>query len=225
MEKIENQGVPFHPSPVMLKTEKSSDAWLPALRGFVVSRGFRHFSLANLLFNILAFCLPYNGQTVEYAQATEKAQVVITIIFAVEVLLSFLGRGRRAFWSSVWYRFDTCLVIASLPDLFLSSFMVYEAALTQEADTDSSSFVYFRVLRALRILRAFRMFRAMRFWRPLKRVVLSLLMVGQPFVNAVFFLIFLIIAFALIAMQMFGGHCGSEVCPLLDVASLSCRRS
>ena len=97
----------------------------------------------------------------------------------------------------------------SLPDLAVS--VLLQTGMVTIADDDSLSMVYLRVLRILRMARVLRMMRMMRYWRGLNRIVGCLTNVGRPLINATILLLVLMTVFALMAMQLFSGRCGSEV--------------
>ena len=182
---------------------------LACLRRFVKSPGFANVSLSCLMLNVVIMCMPYAGQSAIYEEAIETMSFMFTLLFTIEVIVRLAGLGFADFWRDGWHRFDTVLVAVSFPDLVLT-LMLTTHILTVSDNSGSASFLYLRILRILRMARVLRMMRMMRYWDGLNRIVHCLLSVGRPLINICVLLFVLLTIFALIAMELFGGLCGSE---------------
>ena len=60
---------------------------------FVKSKGFSYLSLTFLLCNVVVMCMPFEGQSDEYAAFTESLATVFTFLFTVELVFRLCGYG------------------------------------------------------------------------------------------------------------------------------------
>ena len=77
-----------------------------ALHTMVNTSWFGNGSTGLVLLNMVLMCMPYAGQTEEYALKLENAATVISIIFMVEMTMKLLGHGCADYWADGWNKLD-----------------------------------------------------------------------------------------------------------------------
>lgn len=163
------------------------------LHDLVLSNAFGHGSTGLVIVNMILMCCPYATQTDEYAAGLEQLATIITVIFMVEMNLKLVGLGCKGYWSDGWNQLDGCIVIMSYFDL----------GMTLVASGGGANLSFLRILRMLRVLR---MLRLLKSWKGLYKVCMTVVK-SLPQISNVLVLFFLIvIIFALLGMQLFGGQ-------------------
>jgi hypothetical protein len=123
------------------------------------------------------------------------ANVVLTLLFAVEVVAKLGAYTFAAFWSDAFNIFDFLIVFFGLLEL-LSDLGI--------------SFNAFRTFRIFRLFRVLRVMRMISFLAPLK-VVFAVIMRTLTDLFSIIILLFLFLfIFAILGMQIFGGLLGVE---------------
>ena len=128
-----------------------------------------------------------------YAAQLEAGATAISCLFIIEMGLKLVGLGCHGYWSDGWNQLDGSIVSISIVEMALTALL-------------AGSGVQLSFLRILRMLRVARMLRLMRSWEGLYKIITT---VGRalPQMSNVFILLFLInTIFALLGMQLFGGH-------------------
>jgi hypothetical protein len=151
-----------------------------------------------ILGNTAILCLPYAGQTREYCERLEALSTMFALAFAVELLVRIVVLGWDQFIRDSWNCFDCTVVGVSLVEIVVSAVL---------SNTGSSAIAGLRVLRLVRILR---MARLVRFWPGMQRVFAALLSASPQLANVFCLLFIFMTVFALLGMQIFAGHCGSD---------------
>jgi len=120
----------------------------------------------------------------------EAANLMLTMIFVLEMILKMIGLGLPTYFDDNFNVFDCVIVCLSILEIILSA---------TGADLGGGG------LSALRGLRLFRLFKLARSWKDM-RVILSSLgkALGSLFYCAILLIIFMYI-FSLLAMSVFGG--------------------
>ena len=77
-----------------------------ALHTMVNTSWFGNGSTGLVLLNMVLMCMPYAGQTEEYAVKLENAATVISVIFMVEMTMKLFGHGCADYWSDGWNKLD-----------------------------------------------------------------------------------------------------------------------
>eukprot|EP00899_Mesostigma_viride_P006366 jgi/Mesvir1/15730/Mv03304-RA.1 len=176
--------------------------WLRQLHGFRCAcarvtehRAFGLFMLAVILLNTLALALEYDGMDEQFKNALDKAGLTFTLIFIVEMALKVAGLGIRAYVADRFNLFDAIVVILSIVDLVVSA--------SQGQGGSSSDGGAFTALRTFRILRILKVVRS---WRSLQRYLLTIYRTLVELGNFALIVGLLVFIYALLGMQIFGGH-------------------
>ncbi|XP_040898821.1 voltage-dependent N-type calcium channel subunit alpha-1B-like [Toxotes jaculatrix] len=118
------------------------------------------------------------------------AEFVFLGLFLAEMSMKMYGLGPQNYFHSSFNCFDFGVIIGSI-------FEVIWAAIKPGASFGIS------VLRALRLLR---IFKVTKYWNSLRNLVVSLLNSMKSIISLLFLLFLFIVVFALLGMQLFGGH-------------------
>jgi len=164
------------------------------LARLVTASWFGHGSTFLVVLNLVIMCMPYAGQSDEYAADLESAGTAITLLFMAEMGLKLVGLGCAGYWRDGWNVLDGTIVIISFFDL----------ALTIAFAGGGPNISFLRILRMLRMLRILRLMRVPALKGILK--ICTTLYKALPQTSNVLILFFLIaFIFALLGMQLFGG--------------------
>jgi len=157
------------------------------LERFVNSVGFQKFILALIIASCLLLSMEHYPMTPEETEFFAKANVVMTLLFSLEMLLKHCALGCGGYWSDAFNRFDGTIVTISLVDIVAEFYW--------------SELIVFR---AFRLFRVFRIFRLVRVWESLRELLAALYnSLVQLFYLMILFALFIFI-FALLGMQLFG---------------------
>lgn len=130
----------------------------------VLHDNFGHGSTLLVLINMAIMCAPYAGQPEWWGALLENASLVLTGLFALEMLLKLLVLGCGGYWSVGWNALDGVIVGISLVDV----------ALTLLLGSMGIKLSFLRILRMLRIVRVLRLMRA---WKGLYNIVMTFIKV------------------------------------------------
>eukprot|EP01062_Namystynia_karyoxenos_P068939 TRINITY_DN6409_c0_g1_i2.p1 TRINITY_DN6409_c0_g1~~TRINITY_DN6409_c0_g1_i2.p1 ORF type:complete len:2273 (+),score=828.29 TRINITY_DN6409_c0_g1_i2:84-6902(+) len=139
-----------------------------------------------IVFNTVILALEHHGQPQGIVDLQTYANLVLTVIFAVEMVLKLLASGFRGYVKDKFNVLDGLVVILSLGELSL----------------ESLSFPSFSVFRAFRLLRLFKLLKNFPELCNLIKIILNA--VGDTGYLNLIILLYLFIA-ALVGMQFFGG--------------------
>lgn len=73
-----------------------------------------------IVLNTLVLALHYYNEPDDQTRALYIANIIFVILFTIEAVMKLLAWGFRGYFSSKWNRFDFCVVLVSLPGLFLA---------------------------------------------------------------------------------------------------------
>eukprot|EP00966_Prymnesium_polylepis_P144563 3338276-Prymnesium_polylepis.1 len=118
----------------------------------------------------------------------ERANVVITALFALEMGLKLMALSLGGYWDDPFNRFDGFIVLASSLEVASESF-----------DLPINT----QVLRAFRILRVFKLLRS---WRSLQKLLMALIGILSALLNLIALLTLILFIFGLLGMQIFGNR-------------------
>ena len=163
-------------------------------RGIIERPHFDTFIMACITFNSVLMITSHHEPAEWYVEFSSGGEDVFSIIFIVEFVMKHLGLGLIGYWKSKWNRLDGLIVISS----------VLEWILIQAA-----SLGFWVNLSFLRVFRIFRIIRTLRVLRENKQFVKIL----ESAINGVqamwVFLVvwaLLLIIFAILGVQLFGGQ-------------------
>uniref|UniRef100_F7AUQ0 Sodium channel protein n=1 Tax=Ciona intestinalis TaxID=7719 RepID=F7AUQ0_CIOIN len=167
-------------------------------------REFMHKIIIHRYFeNIVIFCILLSTVTlamedihIDKRPAMKKVVHIIDIFccifFTVEMLMKWIGKGLRSYFTNPWCCLDFFIVLVSLVNIFMAS--------NQRAD--------FSALRALRTFRALRPLRALSRFQGMK-IVVDALIRAVPSITHVFFICMIFwLIFSILGVNIFGGRFG-----------------
>jgi len=117
------------------------------LRVIVKSNNFTFFIVFLILLNSVALATEHYDQPIWLTETQDIANIVFTVLFAFEMILSMIGLGLKEYLSDGFNIFDAIIVVSSLVDLG----MMFAA---DEGEEPSAGFT---VLRGFRLLRIFKL--------------------------------------------------------------------
>ena len=142
-----------------------------------------------IVLNTIVMCSNYYGESELYRHLLDYANDFFVAAFTIEMLLK-LCSGGRAYFTSYWNRFDFIVTWCSLVDVTLEQY---------GHDTD-----FLRALRVARVLRLLRLNPQMVRFERTAAAVASLVL------NLSAVLVLIMIVFAMLGMELFGGKLGDE---------------
>ncbi|XP_067934639.1 muscle calcium channel subunit alpha-1-like isoform X2 [Watersipora subatra] len=119
----------------------------------------------------------------------EYANITFILLFTLEMILKMYSMGLRAYFLSLFNRYDCFVVICSIVERTLVFANIFPA-------------IGVSVLRCARLLRVFKV---TRHWTSLRNLVASLLNSMRSIASLLLLLFLFIVIFALLGMQLFGG--------------------
>eukprot|EP00163_Fabomonas_tropica_P014779 TRINITY_DN2686_c0_g2_i1.p1 TRINITY_DN2686_c0_g2~~TRINITY_DN2686_c0_g2_i1.p1 ORF type:complete len:1526 (-),score=377.56 TRINITY_DN2686_c0_g2_i1:447-4610(-) len=138
-----------------------------------------------IVINTLLLALEHHEMPKGLADFLYIANIILTVIFILELLIKVVGLGPREYVRDRFNIFDAIIVAISIVELILGS----GGAVT--------------VFRAFRLMRVFKLVRSWQSLRQLLEVIAGAL---APIGNAAFVLLLFIFIFAVLGMQLFGGQ-------------------
>ncbi|TKS84186.1 Voltage-dependent N-type calcium channel subunit alpha-1B [Collichthys lucidus] len=160
------------------------------IRRMVKAQSFYWIVLCLVGLNTLCVAIVHYDQPDWLTKALYTAEFVFLGLFLTEMSLKMYGLGARNYFHSSFNCFDFGVIVGSICEVIWD--MIKPGA----------SFGI-SVLRALRLLR---IFKVTKYWNSLRNLVVSLLNSMKSIISLLFLLFLFIVVFALLGMQLFGGH-------------------
>eukprot|EP01062_Namystynia_karyoxenos_P002769 TRINITY_DN1097_c0_g2_i1.p1 TRINITY_DN1097_c0_g2~~TRINITY_DN1097_c0_g2_i1.p1 ORF type:complete len:2446 (+),score=704.96 TRINITY_DN1097_c0_g2_i1:141-7478(+) len=162
-----------------------------AVRRMLHHSHFNTVIIVCILLNAMALAVDHHGQSSELEKTLDTANVVFTVIFALECVLKLVGLGVWDYFSDGWNTFDALVVLVSLGELgFLGS---------------SGNVSMLRALRILRVLKIARRFQSLQRW---VKIILDSLRASFTLSVLICLLVFI---YTLLGMQLMGNQfCGLD---------------
>ncbi|XP_056258885.1 voltage-dependent N-type calcium channel subunit alpha-1B isoform X2 [Seriola aureovittata] len=160
------------------------------IRRMVKAQSFYWIVLCLVGLNTLCVAIVHYDQPEWLTRALYAAEFVFLGLFLTEMTLKMYGLGVRNYFHSSFNCFDFGVIVGSI-------FEVIWDMIKPGASFGIS------VLRALRLLR---IFKVTKYWNSLRNLVVSLLNSMKSIISLLFLLFLFIVVFALLGMQLFGGH-------------------
>ena len=142
-----------------------------------------------IVLNTVTMCASYYGEPEAYHQLEKLLNVVFTAAFLLEMICKLCAFGCSGYFGSGWNRFDFFVTWCSVIDLGMEQL---------GRDTD-----FLRALRVARVMRLLRLSRKMRRFEDTATKVASLV------TNLSCILILIMVVFAMLGMELFGGRMGA----------------
>ena len=130
-------------------------------------------------------------------EALQLANFVLTLVFALEMVLKLYAMRFRGYWRDSFNRFDMVIVIVSLIEIVVSP----PTALTSSAGGKGSS-----VTTALRTFRLFRIFKLARNWISLRVLLVILINSLKTVANFSIILTLFVFIGAVVGEQLFANR-------------------
>uniref|UniRef100_A0A4W3GQH4 Voltage-dependent R-type calcium channel subunit alpha n=1 Tax=Callorhinchus milii TaxID=7868 RepID=A0A4W3GQH4_CALMI len=165
-----------------------------SVRHMIKSNTFYWTVLGLVGLNTFCVAVVHYNQPVWLSTVLYYAEFTFLGLFLLEMFLKMYGLGPRLYFYSSFNCFDCGVIIGSIVE-------VVWAAIRPGTSLGIS------VLRALRLLRIFKI---TKYWASLRNLVVSLLSSMKSIISLLFLLFLFIVVFALLGMQLFGGHFNFE---------------
>ena len=140
--------------------------------------------------NTISVSLKWYGMPDEMNKNMKSVEFVFTFIFIIEMTIRMYGLGVEQYFKSKFNTFDFTVIFASLFEQFYVQFF----------DGADMGLTVFRSLRLLRL------FKVTRYWTDLRSLAAALLNSLKSIISLLFLLFLFLLIFALLGMQLFGGH-------------------
>ncbi|XP_021360506.1 sodium channel protein 1 brain-like isoform X2 [Mizuhopecten yessoensis] len=129
----------------------------------------------------------YENPTLELA--LDWLNIIFCVLFAIEMLMKWVGMGFKKYFTQFWTLLDFCIVVVSIASL---------AAKAAGVDNISA-------FRSLRTLRAFRPLRAISRWQGMRIVVNALMLAIPAICNVLVVCMVFWLIFSIMGVQFFSG--------------------
>jgi len=139
--------------------------------------------------NTVTMCLEYNGMSDQLSEFLNTCNLFFVFAFTGEMVFKLRSLGLKSYFNDSWNCFDFLVTNASVLDLLLDMW---------HHDTD-----FLRALRVARVLRLLRLNKNM------QRFEATFNKVFVPMINMSMVLILIIVVFAMLGMELFGGKLGA----------------
>uniref|UniRef100_A0A672YTZ3 Voltage-dependent L-type calcium channel subunit alpha n=1 Tax=Sphaeramia orbicularis TaxID=375764 RepID=A0A672YTZ3_9TELE len=139
--------------------------------------------------NTLTIATEHHHQSDQLTSLQDVASRVLLVLFVIEMFVKMYALGPRAYFMSLFNRFDFFVVICGI----LEMIMLSAGAVTP---------LGFSVLRCIRLLR---ILKVTKYWKSLSNLVASLLNSVRSIASLLLLLFLFIVIFSLLGMQVFGG--------------------
>lgn len=152
--------------------------------------GVEWFVYILIMGNTISMCAEFYGESPEHSAMLELLNYFFCFAFAAEMFIKLARSGPRGYFSSGWNIFDFAVTWASLIDLGLD--------------------VYGHDTEFLRALRVARVLRLLRLNSNMQRFEKTFVATWEPMINMSGVLVLIMVVFAMLGMELFGGKLGTE---------------
>ncbi|DBA98838.1 TPA: mitochondrial thiamine pyrophosphate transporter [Trebouxia sp. C0004] len=157
---------------------------------------FNRFVMSIVLVNMVIMAMYHADMSDGFANALEATNLVLTILFTMEMVIKHAALGILGYWSNGFNVLDGIIVIASLVDLGLQ----YSGQSNSHGGGGVSSL---RVLRLLRVFRSLKLLRQVEGLNKIVNIVLKSMVALRDFMLLLLLFIFI---FMVLGIQLFGGN-------------------
>ncbi|XP_072181814.1 voltage-dependent L-type calcium channel subunit alpha-1D-like [Diadema setosum] len=163
-------------------------------RQAVKSQAFYWIVIVMVFFNTVILASEHYNQPTWLTNFQDFGNLCFVVIFTVEMIIKMYSLGLQGYFVSLFNRFDCFVVCSSIIEVVF----IYASIIPP---------IGISVLRCVRLLRVFK---ATRYWTSLRNLVASLLNSMRSIASLLLLLFLFILIFALLGMQVFGGHFNFE---------------
>uniref|UniRef100_A0AAQ4QM08 Voltage-dependent L-type calcium channel subunit alpha n=1 Tax=Gasterosteus aculeatus aculeatus TaxID=481459 RepID=A0AAQ4QM08_GASAC len=156
---------------------------------YVKTKSFYWLVMFLVLLNTLTIATEYHHQPDWLTSLQDGASRMLLVLFVVEMFVKMYALGPRAYFMSLFNRFDCFVVLCGILEMIMFSLGVLAP-------------LGFSVLRCIRLLR---ILKVTKHWTALSNLVASLLNSVRSIASLLLLLFLFIVIFSLLGMQVFGG--------------------
>lgn len=154
---------------------------------------FESFMTMCIVVNTILLACEYHDMDQVWVNTLEVCNWVLTGIFAIEMIIKFLGFGVRNYMMDTYNIFDFVVVVVSLVEIG----MKYGGS-----GGGKSGVSAFRSLRLIRVMRSMKMIKK---WKSMHLILSAIMRSGPGLFNFTTLLMLFMIVYALCGMQLFAG--------------------
>ena len=166
------------------------------VKDFVESQKFVVFIVILILLNSAVLATEHYNQPEWLTEFQNIANVVFTIVFALEMILTMIGLGIKGYFADNFNKFDSIIVLISVIDLIITY--------TSDSDNASSGIT---VLRSFRLLRIFKLVKS---WVTLQQLLKTIISSISSISNLAILSLLFLFVYSLIGKQFFHGEMINE---------------
>uniref|UniRef100_A0A8C9X8G7 Voltage-dependent L-type calcium channel subunit alpha n=1 Tax=Sander lucioperca TaxID=283035 RepID=A0A8C9X8G7_SANLU len=156
---------------------------------YVKTKSFYWIVMFLVFLNTLTIATEHHHQSDSLTSLQDVASRVLLVLFIIEMFVKMYALGPRAYFMSLFNRFDFFVVLCGILEMIMFS----AGAVTP---------LGFSVLRCIRLLR---ILKVTKYWTSLSNLVASLLNSVRSIASLLLLLFLFIVIFSLLGMQVFGG--------------------
>ncbi|KAM4562813.1 dihydropyridine-sensitive L-type skeletal muscle calcium channel subunit alpha-1-like isoform 2-T2 [Odontesthes bonariensis] len=156
---------------------------------YVKTKSFYWVVMFLVFLNTLTIATEYHHQPGSLTALQDVASRVLLVLFVVEMFVKMYALGPRAYFMSLFNRFDFFVVLCGILEMIMLS-------------AGAVAPLGFSVLRCIRLLR---ILKVTKYWKSLSNLVASLLNSVRSIASLLLLLFLFIVIFSLLGMQVFGG--------------------
>uniref|UniRef100_A0A8C4HGC7 Voltage-dependent L-type calcium channel subunit alpha n=1 Tax=Dicentrarchus labrax TaxID=13489 RepID=A0A8C4HGC7_DICLA len=156
---------------------------------YVKTKGFYWLVMFLVLLNTLTIATEHHHQPDSLTSLQDVASRVLLVLFIIEMFVKMYALGPRAYFMSLFNRFDFFVVLCGILEMIMFS-------------AGAVAPLGFSVLRCIRLLR---ILKVTKYWTSLSNLVASLLNSVRSIASLLLLLFLFIVIFSLLGMQVFGG--------------------
>uniref|UniRef100_A0A3B4GVP0 Voltage-dependent L-type calcium channel subunit alpha n=1 Tax=Pundamilia nyererei TaxID=303518 RepID=A0A3B4GVP0_9CICH len=156
---------------------------------YVKTRAFYWVVMFLVFLNTLTIATEYHHQPESLTSFQDVASRVLLVLFVIEMFVKMYALGPRAYFMSLFNRFDFFVVLCGILEMIMLS-------------AGAVAPLGFSVLRCIRLLR---ILKVTKYWKSLSNLVASLLNSIRSIASLLLLLFLFIVIFSLLGMQVFGG--------------------
>uniref|UniRef100_A0A3Q2Q3M6 Voltage-dependent L-type calcium channel subunit alpha n=1 Tax=Fundulus heteroclitus TaxID=8078 RepID=A0A3Q2Q3M6_FUNHE len=156
---------------------------------YVKTKSFYWGVMFLVFLNTLTIATEFHHQPDSLTSLQDVASRVLLVLFVIEMFVKMYALGPRAYFMSLFNRFDFFVVLCGILEMIMLS-------------AGAVAPLGFSVLRCIRLLR---IFKVTKYWTSLSNLVASLLNSVRSIASLLLLLFLFIVIFSLLGMQVFGG--------------------
>uniref|UniRef100_A0A3B4WTP5 Voltage-dependent L-type calcium channel subunit alpha n=1 Tax=Seriola lalandi dorsalis TaxID=1841481 RepID=A0A3B4WTP5_SERLL len=156
---------------------------------YVKTKSFYWAVMFLVLLNTLTIATEHHHQPDWLTSLQDVASRVLLVLFVIEMFVKMYALGPRAYFMSLFNRFDFFVVLCGILEMIMLS-------------AGAVAPLGFSVLRCIRLLR---ILKVTKYWTSLSNLVASLLNSVRSIASLLLLLFLFIVIFSLLGMQVFGG--------------------